>query len=87
MCSQVGSVCKLFTTMSASVWFLSSVRPHVSLQEPGTRESFVTNVALVIVGVGQHVHVQSRNTHVHFVTNIAGFHILLTHLQVSLLVS
>ena len=73
--------------MSTPIWFLSGVRSHVTLQEPGTGESFVTNVALVIVGVGQHVHVQSGNAHIHFVTNIAGFHILLTHLQVGLLVS
>ena len=29
--SQVGSVCKLFTTMSTSIGFLASVRSHVSL--------------------------------------------------------
>ena len=31
MGSQVGSVCKLFATMSASIGFLASVRPHVTL--------------------------------------------------------
>lgn len=56
MRSQVGSVCKLFTTMSAAVWFLPGVRSHVTLQEPGTGESFVTNVALVGQVMGQNVH-------------------------------
>ena len=73
--------------MSTTVRFLSGVRPHVTLQQPGTGEGFATHIALVLVGVGQHVHVEGGHTDVHLVTDVAGLGVLLAHGQVGLLVS
>ena len=55
--SQVGSVRELLTTVGTAVGFLSCVRSHVSLQQPGTTEGFPAQLALVVVGVGEEVHV------------------------------
>ena len=54
--SEVGSVSKLLATMSTPVWLLSGVRPHVTLQQPGTRKCFATHVTLVTQVMGEDVH-------------------------------
>ena len=58
-------VSKRFTTMSTAIRLVSSVRSHMSLQKPGTGESFATNVALVRQVVGQNVHGQGWHADIH----------------------
>ena len=56
MFSQISPVSKGFSTMSTTVGFVSGVRPHVTLKQPGPGESFATNIALVAEAVSQNVH-------------------------------
>ena len=50
--SKVGSVCKLLSALSTSEGFLSRVRSHVSLQQPGSGESFVADITFMREVVG-----------------------------------
>ena len=50
--SEVGSVCKLLSTLRTSEGFLSRVRSHVSLQQPGSGESFVADITFMREVVG-----------------------------------
>ena len=50
--SQVGSVCKLLSALRTSEGFLSRVRSHVSLQQPGSGESFVADITFMREVVG-----------------------------------
>ena len=70
--------------MSTTVGFVSGVRPHVTLKQPGPGESFTTNIALVAVGMSQHVHVEGRGGHVVLVTDVARLEVLLGLGQVGL---
>ena len=82
--SQVRSVSKLLATMSTPVRFLSGVRPHVTLEQPGPGESFVADLTLVAVGMSQHVHVEGRGGHVVLVADVARLEVLLGLGQVGL---
>ena len=42
--------------MSAAVGFISGVRSHMALQQPGPTESLPADLALVVEVVGQDVH-------------------------------
>ena len=57
---QVGSVRKFLPTVGTAKWFLPCVGPHVSLQQPGSRESLATHVTLVAEAVGEDVHGEGR---------------------------
>ena len=57
---QVGPVRKLLPTVGTAKWFLPCVGPHVSLQQPGSRESLATHVTLVAEAVGEDVHGEGR---------------------------
>ena len=70
--------------MSTPVRLLSGVRPHVTLEQPGPRESLVTDLTLVVVGVCQHVHVEGGGGHIVLVADVAGLDVLLDHGQVGL---
>ena len=70
--------------MSTPVRLLSGVRPHVTLEQPGPRESLVTDLTLVVVGVCQHVHVEGRGGHIVLVANVARLEVLLGLGQVGL---
>ena len=87
MSSQVGSVSKLLTTVSTSIRLLSSVRSHMSLQQPGTTESLPAHLALVVEVVSEDVHLQGWGAHVHLVADVAGLGRLRGELLVGLLVS
>lgn len=50
--SEVGSVCKLLSALRTSEGFLSRVRSHVSLQQPGSGESFVADITFMREVVG-----------------------------------
>jgi len=54
--TKIGPVSKRFATVSTAVGFVSSVRPQVSLQEPGPRKCLATNFTLVVEVVCQNVH-------------------------------
>jgi len=72
MSSEIGPVRELLSTVSTSVGFVSSVRSHVSLQKPGTRESLVTDIALVGQVVREHVHGEGGGGDVELVADVAG---------------
>ena len=42
--------------MSAAVGFISGVRSHMALQQPGPTESLPADLALMVEVVGQDVH-------------------------------
>ena len=73
--------------MSTPVRLLSGVRPHVTLEQPGPRESLVTDLTLVAEVVGQDVHLERRGGHVFLVADVAGLGILCRQQFVSLLVT
>ena len=49
-------VSKGFPTMSAAVGFISGVRSHMSLEQPGTTESLPADLTLVVEVVSEDVH-------------------------------
>ena len=85
--SQVGSVRELLTTVGTAVGFLSCVRSHVSLQQPGTTEGFPAHLALVGKVVCEDVHLEGGGADVHLVADVAGLGRLRGELLVGLLVS
>ena len=87
VCPEVGSVCKLLSTVSTPKGLLPGVTPGVSLQQPGPGESLATNCAGVGQAVGQHVHGQGGHAHVQLVTDVASLRCLRGHEPVCLLVS
>ena len=50
--SEVRSVCKLLSALRTSEGFLSRVRSHMSLQQPGSGESFVADITFMREVVG-----------------------------------
>ena len=62
--------------MGTPVRFLSGVRPHVTLEQPGPGEGFVANLALVAEAVGQDVHLQGGGGHVLLVADVATLGII-----------
>lgn len=65
--TQVGTISESFATVGTGKWFLSSVGPHVTLQEPGPTEGFTAHCALVLQVMGQHMHGQCWHGHIHLV--------------------
>ena len=59
MCSQVASVGETSVTFCTLEGFLSGVGSDVTLQQPGTGEGLVADVALAGQSVGLDVHLQS----------------------------
>ena len=55
---QIALVGKALSTLSAAEWFLSSVSPDVTLEEPGPGERFPTERTLAACSVSPHVHTQ-----------------------------
>ena len=84
---QVGPVGKLLAAVGASVGLLSCVRPHMTLEEPGPRESLAAHVTLVAEVVGEDVHGQGRHADIHLVADVAGLGILRAESLVGLLVA
>ena len=76
MFSQISPVSKGFATMSTTVGFVSGVRPHVTLKQPGPGEGFVANLALVAEAVGEDVHLQGGGGHVLLVADVATLGII-----------
>lgn len=85
--AQVGAVRERFAAVGAGEWFLSSVRPHVALQEPRSTEGFTAHCAFVLQVMGQHVHGQRWHRHVHLVAGGTLPGLLTVQASVSLLVS
>ena len=85
--TKIGPVSKGFPTVSTSIGFISSVRSHMSLQQPGTTESLPAHLALVVEVVSEDVHLQGRGAHVHLVADVAGLGCFCGESFVSLLVA
>lgn len=85
--TQVGAIGKGFAAVGTGKWLLSSVGPHVALQEPGPTEGFVAHRALVLKVMGQHVHGQRWHGHIHLVAGGALPGLLAVQAAMSLLVS
>ena len=62
---QVRAVSESLPALDAREWFLASVRSHMSLQQPRTREGLPADVTLVTKVVGENVHRQGRHRNVH----------------------
>lgn len=84
---QVGAVGECFAAVGTREWFLSSVRPHVALQEPGSAEGLAAYSALMLQVVGQHVHGQSWHGHIQLVAGWTLPGLLTVQTTVRLLVS
>ena len=84
---QVGPVRKTLPTVSAAEGLVTSVGPQVALQQPGPREGFPTDVALVVEVVGEDVHGEGRHAHVHLPAHPALLGRAGAQAQVGLLVS
>ena len=70
--------------MSAAVGFISGVRSHMALQQPGPTESLPANVALVVVGVSEEVHVEGGHADVLLLADVAALDVLSGQLEVGL---
>ena len=78
MSSEIGPVRELLSTVSTSVWFVPSMRSHVSLQEPRAGESLVTDVTFMRQVVSENVHGEGRGGDVELVADVAGLGVLWT---------
>ena len=67
---QVWSVCKWFSANIAGVRLVSGVGAEVSLQQPGTGESFATELALVVEVVGEDVHGEGGHADIHLAADV-----------------
>ena len=85
--AQVWAVSKGFATVGTGKWFLSSVGPHVALQQPWSTEGFAAHRAFMLQVVGQHVHGQRWHRHVHLVAGGTFPGLLAVQATMSLLVS
>jgi len=72
--------------VSTTIGFVSGVRPHVTLEQPGPGEGFVADLALVAEAVGQDVHLQGGGGHVTLVADVAALGIVGCQLFVGLTV-
>ena len=62
---QVGPVSETLATVSTPKRLVASVRPQVTLQQPGSGEGLPTDVALVVEVVGEDVHGEGGHADVH----------------------
>jgi len=69
--SQVGTVCKGFATMGATVGFVPRVAAHVTLQQPRPGESLSTDITLVVEVMSEDMHAEGGHADVHLVADLA----------------
>ena len=84
---QVGPVSKTLAAVSTPKRLVPSVRPQVTLQQPGSGEGLPTDVALVVEVVGEDVHGEGRHAHVQLAADAALFGVLRVECFVGLLVA
>ena len=70
--SQVRSVCKSLSTLVASIGLLSSVKASMVLEQPRSREGFLTDVTFEVADVCLKVHRQGRHADIQFVADLAS---------------
>lgn len=85
--SQVGSVGKGLLADHAAVRFVSRVRTHVALQQPGPRKGLATELTLMVQVVSENVHGKGGHADVHLVTDVALLGIVAVETPVRLPVS
>lgn len=85
--TQIRPVGESLATVGAPEGFLASVRTHVALKQPRSREGFATYAALVAQIVREKVHGQSRHAYVYLATGFALFGLLGVRTSVSLLMA
>ena len=80
-------VSKRFPTMSTAIWLVPGMRPHVTLQQPGTGESFTTNVALVGQVVCENMHGQGWHADIHLKIFLSEQKIIVVKKNISYLIT
>ena len=73
--------------MSTTKRLLSCVRPHVSLQQPGSLKPFPTHLALMVQVMCENMHLQGWHAHIELVADVVGLGILGTQNTMGLLVT
>ena len=69
--AKVGSVGKGLATVGATVGLVPRVAAHVTLQQPGPRESLSTDITLVVEVMSEDVHAEGGHADVHLVADLA----------------
>ena len=69
--AKVGTVCKGLSTVGATVGLVPRVAAHVTLQQPGPRESLSTDITLVVEVMSEDVHAEGGHADVHLVADLA----------------
>lgn len=69
--AKVGAVGKRFSTVGTAVGLVPCVASHVTLQQPGPRESLSTDITLVVEVMGEDVHAEGGHADVHLVADLA----------------
>ena len=69
--AQVGTVCKGLATVGTTIGLVPRVAAHVTLQQPGPRESLSTDITLVVEVMSEDVHAEGGHAHIHLVADLA----------------
>ena len=69
--AKVGAVCKGFSTVGTTIGLVPRVAAHVTLQQPGPRESLSTDITLVVEVMSEDVHAEGGHADVHLVADLA----------------
>ena len=87
MINDIDMLRKVWCSYHAAVRFVSRVRAHVSLQQPGPRKGLATELTLMVQVVSENVHRQGRHADIHLVTDVALLGIVAVQTPVRLTVS
>ena len=69
--AKVGTVCKGLATVGTTIGLVPRVAAHVTLQQPGPRESLSTDITLVVEVMSEDVHAEGGHAHIHLVADLA----------------
>ena len=69
--AKVGAVCKGFSTVGTTIGLVPRVAAHVTLQQPGPRESLSTDITLVVEVMSEDVHAEGGHAHIHLIADRA----------------
>ena len=87
MINDIDMLRKVWFSYHAAVRFVSRVRAHVSLQQPGPRKGLATELTLMVQVVSENVHRQGGHADIHLVTDVALLGIVAVQTPVRLTVS
>lgn len=85
--SSIKTVSLILCSYHAAVGFVSCVRPHVPLQQPGPGKGLATKLTLMVEVVSEYVHRQGGHADIHLVTDVALLGIVAVQTPVGLAVS